>query len=81
MSPSHPTEGDNSGQGSQNRDALGSYTWRYRDIGQASAGSFTKLTMQMQYMERLNFYMSMYGVPLVAWKGIREMNALSYQIM
>jgi hypothetical protein len=33
LSPSHPTKGDDSGRGSRDRDVLGSYTWRCRDIG------------------------------------------------
>jgi hypothetical protein len=39
--PMHPIEGDDSHIGSQNHDALGSYTWRHRDISRFGAGSVT----------------------------------------
>jgi hypothetical protein len=39
LSLSYPTEGDDSGIGNRNCDALGSYTRSHRDIDQVGAGS------------------------------------------
>jgi hypothetical protein len=41
LSPSHPTKGDDSSRGSQNRDAIGSYTRSCKNIDHVGAGVVT----------------------------------------